>query len=293
MAESTQRALRKAILELPLGQLAAFAQKGINGQPLHRALGFSQDKEFKQWLLKHKDEIVDSEEEDEEAISDESADQDEAEDDSNPSDSGESEEETANPYQSDKPMAKRNRSQPSERSSKIRVSRTRQVVFVPRSESRDPRFTQQAVNHSLIRNRYEFLEPMRDTEIVSLRGQIRKQEALIEDPKKRKRNLKRMSEEELADAKADLTRLEQYRGDIKRAKDYQTKLHTAKQTSKVVSATTKKKLKLRVRYEDLAQNEHRFKRFVDKKRKEGEYKDRKRNREQGNPSGGSGPHLGV
>lgn len=280
----TQRELRKAILDLPLGQLAQFAQKGINGQPLHRALGFSQDKEFKQWLLKHQDDIADSSEEEEEEaqVPAEESSSEEEEDRPSKSPAKKKEEET-----------KRNRSAPSERSSKFPVSRNRQVVVVPRNESRDPRFTQQAINHSLIRHRYEFLEPMRDAEIVTLRKTIRKQDELAAEASaaKRRKRVKKMSEDELAERRATLTKLEQHRGDTKRARDYQSKLHELKQTTKMVSSTTKKKLKLQVRYDDLAQNEHRFKRFLDKKRKEGEFKERRKNRELGHSGGG--PQLGV
>src|SRR5690242_16202388 len=87
------RQLRKAIRELPLGELNKLKRDGIKGEPLHRALGFSNEEKLKTWLI--------SREADEES---EDVDVSESDDDS---DAGEEEESSKSATKKTKETAKR------------------------------------------------------------------------------------------------------------------------------------------------------------------------------------------
>lgn len=193
---------------------------------------------------------------------------------------------------------KARRKAPLEKSSKVQVSRNREVIAVPKHStySRDPRFSKQEMNLSLHRNRYEFLEDVRDDEILELKNLIKKETLARTIKGRRGRRQRKLTDEELQEKRATLTKLEQHRAETERAKIFQEKLHELKVKDRelvqkgikkpfIIGQKQKRELQMKIRFEELNKNQFKLNRFLTKKRKLKEEKSVKED--------SKGPHLGV
>jgi len=260
-----QQELRESLRELPLKRLEKLKRDGINGIPLHKALGLPGPGSINNWLAGNftNEKMTDT-------------------GNNEPLSKATKEEK----YTIEK---RRNKHAPLEVSSKQRVSRFRQVVHVPQAKRRDPRFDSLSgeLKPDLFDKSYSFIDEYRDKEIEDLKAALKRDGKLRRKKNRKGRKGKKILEEsEKSEMMAKLTRLQQEKAARKRNRtSRKVKSKANKLESEKVAAGLKrpfylkkrdlKELELKEKYEGL-KNEGKGKldKYIAKRRKKNAQKER-------------------
>lgn len=142
---------------------------------------------------------------------------------------------------------------------------------------RDPRFLPaaaagpltSAANQSYL-FRYKFLDANAERDISELREAIRAEREAREggsgQSRRSARKRRRMSDEELAEAQADLTRLEKYMAETRRARAVQERVREELERGRRVTPRDRKRLALEQRFEELRARPKKLELFLKDKR---------------------------
>ena len=265
--ERTVEQLKQAMASMPLGELMKLRARGVNGVPLSKFLGGSAPTPTATATQAHARRVPPAPREREEQHE----------------------------------PKKRSKHAPVELPSTRRPSRTRQVVSMPSVVRRDPRFSVEAsaADAGRFLERFEFLDEQVDGEIKHIRDTLQRESLGRQLKGAAGRKKRRLTEEEVAALQADLTRLEQYRAETRRARAVNSRVKQELQEGHRVTRKDKRRFALEQRFKELSAKPGKLGFFLEERRKRAASKERRRaaaasaSGEAGPRRGSSAPPLGF
>ena len=273
--------LRNVLKSMTLAQLRKLITTGIDGTPLHKALGLRGPASvlpcIKGTIPVGEADITDDYEEKKQQQTGSAA------------ASSSSRARPAQRHVEERPKPggkkkKRDKKRPREESSKVEVSRHRTVVHVPAPKVRDPRFDALSgeVSEHKFRESYAFLDDYRANEIAELKSKMQK---IRSKARKKGKRISETRAEELRELQVSLTKLQQDQSTSRRERKFAAaRSKVIGEERKKVAAGVKrpyylkrreiKKVELTARYDEL-KSSGKLDKFMVKRRKKNAQKDRR------------------
>ena len=161
---------------------------------------------------------------------------------------------------------RRNKNAPRELPSARPVSRYREAVPLPKRTRRDPRFSRERMSDWQFQDQYEFLEETAARDVAALRSTVKRETLGRTLSGARGRRKRRLSDEQLADARAQVTRLEQFMAEARRARALRERLRTQYAGLKL-NRKELARVALEHRFDELKSKPGKLDKFMEKRRR--------------------------
>lgn len=289
---SKRMELLNSLRELSFGQLQKLKSTGLNGIPLHKALGFSNAAQINAWVAGD-DSVLNELHGGKSDMATEDSDDDDS-DDSDNEDAGSKRRAgkgrgskhasyAKDDEEEKQPRKKRSKHEPQEVSSKRQVTRFRESVQVVTNKVRDPRFESLAgqLNTDMWKKAYSFIDDYREDEIGVLVKKLKNDKDMRAKGKRRFKG--KLNEEEKYEIQAELTRMQQIRAKqqhetaVQKVKSARAKTERAKVASGAkqpfyLKRKDVKQMELQVKFDRLKKS-GKLKQYQEKRRKRNAAKD--------------------